>query len=564
MILIHPYFPDYVDRLLESGIAQKGDGYKINQTYQTPVDEKFNEIAKEGSRLYNFLRENASCFYVDRLQGGTFYSKYDFSKDLIDLYAKKTNVAFLGMQLHELGNTRGQDWHRILRCLAADGLSWTAENIYESVKNISANKEYPHFSQGPATEYAALTPPRTLSEFVADLDYVISARQKSTYGNVLKCDCAYMYCRSEDKYNVNVSFIEVGGQHPHARIQFALRRGLSRKSGKKWGTYIEPWGGKRQTGNKHTWSANELTAYQYTKDGSNDWHISKDINPEKLLFSSAGENGGTSISLAGRLMFYALFSGSNYFAEEWGAANTFYSWKEGGLTPYGLCKKRMADLSRRLTNVTAVAPIAIVLPKEYALVLTSGNDISFENDVIDGAYPDIIHRISRLFYNGSTLGGEDDLLTTGRYGSIFDIIYEDTYTNPEQEYEFLVDFSGKFAGRTTNAVDAYQEDALYTQLDAFVANYLPFTYKSSGDIDYMLFKNDGDNFCCILNHNGISKSLEDGESVNPEASITVDIKMKDSSILEILNLCNHEYCHSSTNSLNTVLQGGDFILFRYA
>ena len=553
MLLIHSYFPDYVDRLFEYGIAQKGDGFKINQTYQAPVDKKFNEIAKEGGTFYNFALENASCIYVDRLQGGTFYSHYTFSKELIDLYNEK-GVEFLGIQLHELGNTRGLDWHRIEKCLKAENLPWTEENIYESVKKISTNKDYPHFSQGPASEYAKLTMPKTISEFVADLDYVIKARQEATYGNVLKCDCGHMHCRSEDKYGVRTAFVEVGGQRPKCRLQFALRRGLSRKSGKKWGTYIEPWGGK------------ECTAYKFTRDGSNDWYGRKYTDaPNKFpeLYRAAGENGGTSISLAGRLMFYALFAGSDYFAEEWGAANTFYDWKEGELTPYGVCKKKMADLSRKLTNVKAQAPIAIILPKEYQLVLTTGGKLTFENDVIDGEYPDIVQRINRLFYDDSTLGFEDRLLTTGRYGSIFDVIYEDTYEHPEAEYAFLIDFSGAFAGKLPNAVDAYQEAELYAKLDAFVAEYLPFTYEATGGIDYQLFENNGDKYCCIFNHNGVSKSLEEGETTNPEATIRVSVAMKDTEVLEVLNLCDTQYTVTKQTGLDVVLPAGDFILFRY-
>ena len=59
MIIIHAYFKEYTDRLLESGIAQKGDGFKINQMYRAPEELKFNIIAKKGglrkSRRRNLL-----------------------------------------------------------------------------------------------------------------------------------------------------------------------------------------------------------------------------------------------------------------------------------------------------------------------------------------------------------------------------------------------------------------------------------------------------------------------------------------------------------------------------
>ncbi|MBP3332713.1 MAG: hypothetical protein J6M35_01560 [Clostridia bacterium] len=553
MIIIHAYFKEYTDRLLESGIAQKGDGFKINQMYRAPEELKFNIIAKKGGAFFNLVKDCASCFYVDRLQGGVFYSRYDFSKDLIDTYARETDAEFLGIQVHELGNTRGLDWKRIQKCLAAENLEWTEENIYNSVRKISADKNFPHFSQGPASEYAALTPPKTVTEFVNDLDYVLSERQKSTWGNVLKCDDGFMYCRSEERHKIRNTFIEVGGQRPQIRLQFALRRGLSRSTGKKWGTYIEPWGGK------------ECTTYVYERDGANDWFRPRLSEPmeNRPFLHTVGEKGGTSISLAGRLMFYALFAGSDYFAEEWGAGNTFYSWEEGGLTPYGIFKKKMADLSRKLTKVKAVVPIAIILPKQYQLVLTHGGNISFENDAIPGAYPDIVRKIHKLFYNGNMLGTEDNLMTVGRYGSLFDIIYEDTYEHPEKEYEFLVDFSGKFAGSLDVAANAYEENELYARLDRFISEYLPFSYVSKNDIDYTLFENDGKKYCAFFNHSGLSKSVAEGESINPDSATNVKITMKNANIAEVFDICEIGYSLYEGNRIDVRLGGGEFILFRY-
>ena len=79
----------------------------------------------------------------------------------------------------------------------------------------------------------------------------------------------------------------------------------------------------------------------------------------------------------------------------------------------------------------------------------------------------------------------------------------------------------------------------------------------------MLFENNGDSYCCILNHNGVCKTLEDGEYIKTEATIKVNVKMKDTSILEVFNLCENEYTLSDGNVLNTTLTGGSFILFRF-
>ena len=96
MIFIHNYAPKYTAKLIELGIAKKGDGFKISQHYATPDQMRFNNIAKKGGELYNIVKELGSCFYIDRLQGGTFYSEYDYDEELLAEYEKMTE--FLGFQ----------------------------------------------------------------------------------------------------------------------------------------------------------------------------------------------------------------------------------------------------------------------------------------------------------------------------------------------------------------------------------------------------------------------------------------------------------------------------------
>ena len=99
--------------------------------------------------------------------------------------------------------------------------------------------------------------------------------------------------------------------------------------------------------------------------------------------------------------------------------------------------------------------------------------------------------------------------------------------------------------------------------DKQVLLYLPFTYDASSDIDYMLFESNGNKYCCILNHNGVSKTLERGEWVAPEATVSFSLKLKEGKILEVLDLYNCGYDISDPTMLKTNLPGGDLILFRY-
>ena len=221
--LIHNYHPRYTEGLLQNGFFESGDGLKITQHYLTPEHMKFNQIAAKDGALYRLTKDMAGYFYVDRLQGGTFISHYDFDLALAEEYDRITDGNFLGFQLHESGGTRALDWRRIQRQLKETNLPWNLENILYAVTLISHNKEFPHFSNGFPEEYAALTPPTTLSEYVADLRGMWRDRQKLLHGRLLNCDCTPMLCGLEKDVDVKRSFIEVGAQAGLIRQQLAQR-----------------------------------------------------------------------------------------------------------------------------------------------------------------------------------------------------------------------------------------------------------------------------------------------------------------------------------------------------
>ncbi len=220
-------------------------------------------------------------------------------------------------------------------------------------------------------------------------------------GRILNCDSCRIYARIEEDNDIDVSFVEIGGLTPRMRLQFALRRGMSRSRGKKWGAYLEPW------------NDTDLTAYCFMKDGENEWNVTK----QNFVYFAAGPDGGTSMSLARRMMYCSLFAGADYFAEEWGMANIFYDWESFELSPYGRIKKDFFDFSRGFEKLKADIPIAIVIPREYKIFPTHG-EIDYTNDITDGDYFEISNRINELFDNGSLLGYEDKFLTAGRYGSL--------------------------------------------------------------------------------------------------------------------------------------------------
>ena len=557
MIFIHNYSPRYTKKLIELGIAQKGDGFKLTQHYATPGEMCFNEIAKVGSEMHEIIKDYASCFYIDRLQGGTFYSEYPYNRELLCKYEELCD--FLGFQLHELGTTRMLDWNRINNQLAACGFEKNEENIIEAVRRVSANQTYLHFSQGTPREYAKKDAPTTLKEAFRDVRSVIDNCIERTNGKVFNCDAGTMLAAIDR--DLPLSFIEVGCQTLYSRVQYALRRGASRSDKGKWGAYLEPW----------AHMSNGTTCYCFMKDGSNEWYI----NGERCAYNHDGERGGSSMSYAKRIMYYSLFTGADYFAEEWGQSNTFYDFESFELSPYGKIKKEFCDFLHGFGTVNPIVPVAIIIPREYSVFNTHCRSFPYTDllDDTDGARRiETAKRIVSLFYNGKILGentarnecdlgSEDKYLTVGDYGSIFDIIFEDSYESPENEYELVIDLSGKKLG-SSRTVDGWNIEETKKAIDNIITEKLPVQFESNLPIDYCFFESDGARFCAVFNHCGVSKDLESGESVNPLSTNTVTAHLKDDKIKKIHNICS---CNVSAtgNKISATLGGGEFILFNF-
>ena len=559
MIFIHNYFPRYTKKLIELGIAKKGDGFKLSQLYLTPDEYRFNNLAKEDGELFDIVKNYASCFYVDRLQGGTFYMEYDFDKELLAKY--KAMCPFLGFQLHELGMTRMLDWKRVERQLKACGFERNEENVLEAIKRVSASQEYPHFSQGRPSDYATRETPTTLSDAFADIRFVIERALKRTDGDLFNCDGGPTVAALDGPLGIKTSFIEVGCQTLYSRMQYALRRGASRAYDGKWGAYLEPWAN----------TPNGTTCYCFMRDGSNEWFVGTD----GVAYNHDGERGGSSMSYARRMMYYTLFAGAHYFAEEWGQANTFYDFDTFELSPYGKIKKAFADFAADFKNVKPYAPIALVIPREYSVINTHCRPFPYDkctDDTNDGRWRELPRDIVKLMYNGQTIGEahkvgdgslglEDCYFTVGRYGSIFDIIFDDSYENPEDHYEIVVDYTGKLLGKSDKIIDYKDNEKLLAILDEFVNESLPVKISSSAPTDYTFFENDGKKYVAIFNHSGVSKDLERGEFVNPEATLDFTVDARGASIVGTAlggrNITINDGIVSAT------LDGGEFILVEY-
>ncbi len=534
--------PRYFEGSMKTGIFRQNDGVKITQHYLTPEEMKFNRIAAKDGALYRLVRESAGCFYVDRVQGGTFISHYDYDLDLADKYDRITDGRFLGFQIHESGCTRRLDWQRIQKQLAATGLSWNHENILYAVTRVSHDKNFPHFSSGFPEEYAALTPPETLSDYVNDLRGLWRVRQEQFHGRILNCDHIPSLCPLEQEFGVRVSFSEAGAQNGRTRHQIAMRRGVSRAAKKQWGVYLEPWG------------QSPCTSYLFKRDGENEWYI----DGKNFLYHATDGNGGSSMSMARRMMYYALFGGADYFAEEWGQANTFYEWETFELSPYGRIKRDFLENARRFGQIVPYVPITVVIPHEYVLYPRSGR-IPYPNDMIPEKHLDVPQKIHAFLDDGRRIGSEDHVFECGGLYSLFDLIYDDTYENPADKYELILDFSGRLHGeKIADGNDRAAADAAVGSL----LRTLPFELDDGGRLDCQVFSSGGQSYLALYNHKGVSKSGERGEFRLEEADAPYTLRLKDGQIPAAV-IPSDGFCETAEGAIHGVLKGGDMAVFRF-
>ncbi len=522
---IHGYDENFFPGLVKNGLLNKSSGLKVSQHFATPENEKFNIIAAKGGNLHNLVKENSYLFYIDRLQGGTFYSRYDFDHVLLREYKEMLGEWFLGIQMHEWGAVLNYDWMRIRKQLADTPPPWTEQQIHDAVQKVSACKWCIHLSCGTAKEYSQKKYSETWQEYLEEMEQLFTLRQTENDSLLLPCDSNVMATAMEYRLGARTAMTEVGAQTPLTRLQVAIARGMSNALERHWGAYYEPWGGR------------PFSSCHFHEGKVNEWRLDNSIFP--FDFTSHGPNGGSSRSLQRRIYYYALMSGAHYFGEEWGVNNTFSNWRDYPLTAYGEIKKDFIDFTGSYPSSKPFVPFAIVLPREFEAV-----DLGYINDpdsdnylgrALEGEYKvsfDHIRKVLRLVYAGSgkSLGNEGYVITNSRFGDFFDVIIEDAGDAVFSKYEYLVDASfdsgftksgpaGKF--RIFESADL---DVLEHALGKIIESSFPCNV--SGGIHWLLNRSGEKWVLSMFNNDGVDRSCENGDSLIPEAEIRAIIKFQ--------------------------------------
>jgi len=127
----HCYTKDLWKGYEKNGFLDGNYGIRFMQNVNIPEELKFNQAAKKGGELYEYIKKNNCSFYIDRLQGGDFIQDYEYDQDLINMYKDMLGEKFKGFQMHEwFSNYRG-DLNWKLGDLSAE--DWTAENIQKII-----------------------------------------------------------------------------------------------------------------------------------------------------------------------------------------------------------------------------------------------------------------------------------------------------------------------------------------------------------------------------------------------------------------------------------------------
>lgn len=531
---IHGYVPGepYWDGLIKKGFIDDTSGVKLVQHAPTKPSSCFNEAAAIGTPLFEIIREANRPFYLDRLQGGSYYYAYPFELSLIEQYEELLGERFLGFQLHEWASNFKQDWQRIEEVMPDE--NWDADALKKHFLN---QFPYPYvfLESQSIEEFAAMKKqrPKSGEEMLVLLRKLFLQRKRKVKGHLLPADSYYIASKLELEAGASHLLPEVGSQIPFTRIQIALVRGCCRSKGVFWGTYYEPWGG------------NPFSTCLYKTDDKNEWDIN--TSGQDFPYTSNGFNGGSSRSLQRRILFYSYLSGARYISEEWGICNTFYDWKDFEISPYGRVKKDFLDFVRQHPDIgKPFTPFALVLPKElevFDLDWIRGNPdhyLSFPASPAIQKKIKAIAEICHLIYGSgnSAFGNEAHAMTNSSFGDLFDFVYEDD-ENLFSRYSYVIDLTGEADFSAKHSADAIRilsvEDStrLAVSLTELSKKLLPFQIKAE-NVHWLVNRCSDGWIIAFFNNDGILQTGEYGEQRFSEADVPVVLSLPGNSNPELI------------------------------
>ena len=540
---LHCYMPETWEAQIKAGLVRPEDGIRFSQSIDIEERLKFNNLAKVGGELYNYVREHRCPFYIDRLQGGCFLEEYPYDTELVDQYRDMLGEKFWGFQMHEwISNVRAD----LLKITSNNCPEWTAKAIIETIHRAFPY-EHTFLEAMNAEEYASLGGvPKDYKEYLKILYNLFAKRQAYVEGDLLPCDSWLSAPKLEIELGAKRLMPEIGAQTKNMRIQMAYARGMARTAGIPFGAYYEPWGG------------DPLSAFCYHREGKNEWNISAESFP----FQTAGGNGGSSRSMQWRMHLYTYMSGGTFMAEEWGMCNTFYDWKDFELSPYGQIKKDFIDFIDRYPNIgKPIIPVAVVLPKDMPVLNMNLFTDNYLDCPVEGDFAErlsnVVDVLNYLFVDSAPMiGNEIDNLRNYLTPDAIDIIHEDSPTL--DEYPILVDCTGNphFAALYKNKIKPYSD------VRSIMNDYLPIRLEGGASMQITKNSETGEQYVLLMNNSGIKRSIEEGEILLSEGEISVGLTVLNGAVLSPLE-GNAKIVNGDENSYKITIPSGGYFFAKF-
>ena len=546
----HCYMPETWQAQIDAGFVGKNDGIRFVQYVRQPEDDfmNFNNVAKKGGDLYNYLKENKCPFYIDRLQGGGLFSLYDYDWDLVNEYKSLLGDKFYGFQMHEWNTNYINDIIRIKNCLGEEK-AWTAENIVAALKEKFPQTAVPFLEVQDEFDFEKFGCPKNFDELMAELKRLYLTRQELTGDTLIPCDSFIAQQHDEAEWGTKRYFCECGEQTSYMNMQMAFARGVSREKNIDFGVYVEPWRTVEGIGTKCT---------NFQKDGKNEW-FNADIGES---YTAAGENAGFSRSIQKRMQYYGYLAGAKFMSEEHGMRNVFYDWKDFQITPYGQVKLDFLKFTRKYTEIgEQYTPIAVVIPKEIPFVefpeLEKWQPNWHKNfpasEELETKMKQVKESLYKIFATSHPMVGNENIcLKNPVLPDAMDIVIEgyETINN----YEYLVDltFNPKLAKNHNNIISI-------DEISDKLKEILPCSV--TGNAHWFVNKIDDGFYLSIFNNNGIVRDIEKGDVYLEEGKAEITITLNDDKILEALE--GNTNIEKTGNTYKVTLNSGDWLFARF-
>ena len=505
----HGYHPDVWDALIKSGMMTEYDGVRIPQDITIKEYKQFNNVAKRGGHLYNFMQEHKLPFYIDRLQGGTFIDHYPYDTQLLQEYIDLVgDENYLGLQMHEWCSNYFSDLAKIGDLPEEE---WTAENI---AKIVNEKYKMPYLFLESMDEYemAEYGKPKSSYDIYNTLEKLYAKRASQHY-RLLPVDSPALAYGLEIEYGAKRFMAEIGAQTPHTRLQVSYGRAMAKAHGCSFGTYYETWGGS------------PFSTCNYQKYGKNEWDTE---NPEDFPFQAAGANGGSSRSLQQRLYVYSLMNNVEFMSEEWSVANIFYDWDDFELSPYGKINVWFADFRKKYSDVgNKITPIAAVINSSHKILDRLASTNGFGEMAVGGEAEKKMVQIKTdlksIFANTTEMTGNErwKALDNSNIPDAVDLL-NFTTNGALNNYKYLVDITATnelrdsaWSGKICDISDV--ETILRRELPCYVDGGLMWLVNERIGGGYYL---------TVFNNSGVSRTVADGESIDPGAEKTVTLTFK--------------------------------------